>query len=460
MIIEAYNGFLFEREVSSLVLMAANGRNELGRWQWLQPTTLKLSEMAKWLRVKRTKDWFLKANKVDGSYLENQVQTVADVVLDARFDVNSDVDCIKSDTDSETNVKVNTDSEVDSAIETTMAAVRRNKLIKLATRLKQWQSILPPPFKPSKVGDSAQLLDWQKYVKYFKRFYKVTGVDGSHFRDHVNCPGCKIMRRVFLAYGQEELMILWEHVGDIAKEDSSDRAVGKVEAELIRNASLSQQSEDDVDLEEKYNVNFQEGPYVEDVQNKIQAGVGRTPGKEGESPGQPWHRRKVRCRVQARQDEVRDICDKKKVQDELSKARNKVRKVSGSNEKIQEVPGGNEIQNVPGNGIQNVPGDNEKIQKVLGSSKNDIKVNKIQAEVGRTPGKEGESPEQSWHRRKVRCRVRARQDEVRDISGKKKVQDELGKACNKVRKVSGGNEKIQDVPGGNKIQNIPGNKKV
>ena len=46
----------------------------------------------------------------------------------------------------------------------------------------------PPPFKISKVGDPEQtLLDWQKYIKKFKRFLEVTNVDGTHTDNHLNC---------------------------------------------------------------------------------------------------------------------------------------------------------------------------------------------------------------------------------------------------------------------------------
>ena len=51
----------------------------------------------------------------------------------------------------------------------------------------------PPPFKMSKVGDPEQtLLDWQKYIKSFKRFLRVSKVAGTHTADHRNCGGCEV----------------------------------------------------------------------------------------------------------------------------------------------------------------------------------------------------------------------------------------------------------------------------
>ena len=67
----------------------------------------------------------------------------------------------------------------------------------------------PPPLKLSKVGDPEQtLLDWQDYVKTFKRFIEVTKVDGDHTAEHVNCLGCKTVKNVILMVGQKELNVM------------------------------------------------------------------------------------------------------------------------------------------------------------------------------------------------------------------------------------------------------------
>ena len=67
-----------------------------------------------------------------------------------------------------------------------MAAVGGNELVAL---------LKPPPLKLSKIGDPEQmLLDWQEYIKTFKRFIEVTKVDGNHSEEHVNCVGCKRRR--------------------------------------------------------------------------------------------------------------------------------------------------------------------------------------------------------------------------------------------------------------------------
>ena len=93
-----------------------------------------------------------------------------------------------------------------------MAAVGGNKLVAL---------LKPPPLKLSKIGDPEQmLLDWQDYVKTFKRFIEVTKIDGDHTEEHVNCVGCKTAKNIILMVGQKELETLWDHIGNVNDEDS------------------------------------------------------------------------------------------------------------------------------------------------------------------------------------------------------------------------------------------------
>ena len=88
----------------------------------------------------------------------------------------------------------------------------------------------PSPFKISKVGDPEQtLLDWQKYIKKFKRFLEVTNVDGTHTENHLNCQNCKMAKNILLMVGQDDLEMLWMHVGKVNDEDSFDAALRKVE---------------------------------------------------------------------------------------------------------------------------------------------------------------------------------------------------------------------------------------
>ena len=102
-----------------------------------------------------------------------------------------------------------------------MAAAGGDKLVGL---------LKPPPFKISKVGDPEQtLLDWQEYIKLFKRFLAVTKVDGTHTAEHRNCQGCEVVKNIFLMIGQEALETLWDHIGKVEDDDSFEVALRKVE---------------------------------------------------------------------------------------------------------------------------------------------------------------------------------------------------------------------------------------
>ena len=102
-----------------------------------------------------------------------------------------------------------------------MVAVRGNELVAL---------LKPPPLKLSKIGDPEQtLLDWQDYVKTFKRFIEVTKIDGDHTEEHVNCVGCKTAKNIILMVGQKELETLWDHVRNVNDEDSFEEALRKIE---------------------------------------------------------------------------------------------------------------------------------------------------------------------------------------------------------------------------------------
>ena len=82
-------------------------------------------------------------------------------------------------------------------VESKMATTTGNDLVGL---------LKPAPFKISKVGDPEQtLLDWQEYVKTFRRFLRVSKVAGTHTAEHRDCGGCEAEKDIFLMIGQNDL---------------------------------------------------------------------------------------------------------------------------------------------------------------------------------------------------------------------------------------------------------------
>ena len=102
---------------------------------------------------------------------------------------------------------------------------------KMATRGNELFGLLKPaPFKITKVGDPEQtLLDWTKYIKTFRRFLRVSKVSGTHTEDHSSCEGCETEKDVLLMVGQDDVEMLWKHVGKVADEDSFETALKKIE---------------------------------------------------------------------------------------------------------------------------------------------------------------------------------------------------------------------------------------